>query len=135
MSWSKYQVSIGSSLGICFKECPNKIPRQKISLKKWGKYKTLVADSLFLQLNQYKKYIKENDMVVCQIQIKVSEAGSQNKMNCSASLEDKNTFDCFHLSPSVSDARSWSLSSSGLFTIKSFSSLVPSFWFISSFPY
>ena len=30
------------------------------------------------------------------------------------------SLDCLHLSPSVSYARSWSLSSSGLFTVKSF---------------
>ena len=30
------------------------------------------------------------------------------------------SFDCLHLSPSVSDTRSWSLSSSGFFTVKSF---------------
>ena len=30
------------------------------------------------------------------------------------------SFDCMHISTSASDARSWSLSSSGLFTIKSF---------------
>ena len=36
------------------------------------------------------------------------------------------SFDCLHLSPSVSDARFWSLPSSGLFVVKSFfSSLVP----------
>ena len=30
------------------------------------------------------------------------------------------SLDCLHLSPSVSDARSWSLSSSGLFIVRSF---------------
>ena len=30
------------------------------------------------------------------------------------------SLDCLHLSPSVSDVKSWSLSSSGLFTVKSF---------------
>ena len=30
------------------------------------------------------------------------------------------SLDCLHLSPSISDARSWSISSSGLFTVKSF---------------